>query len=77
MKKWVNISVPEDVKRRLMERKGNQTWGDYLLDLAKTGETAKRKEAYRKLRELLTEEDFENMRESSRKFREEFTLDRE
>jgi len=58
----------------LEESKGDREWGEYLLDLVEEIEKMRRLEAFRKLRELLTKEDFENMRESSRRFREEFKL---
>jgi len=58
----------------LEESKGDREWGEYLLDLVEEIEEMRRREAFRKLRELLTKEDYENMRESSRKFREEFKL---
>ncbi len=74
MNRYSTISVPEDVKTRLEESKGDREWGEYLLDLVEEIEERRRLEAFRKLRELLTKEDYENMRESSRSFREEFKL---
>ena len=56
------------------ESKGEMEWGEYLTSLVNEIEQYKRKEAFRKLRELLTPEDYENMRESSRLFRKEFKL---
>ncbi len=49
-------------------------WGEYLLKIVEAAEEAKRQQAYKRLRELLTDEDLENIRESSRIFREEFKL---
>lgn len=33
MRKYAKIRVPAEVKAELQKRKGNQTWGNYLLDL--------------------------------------------
>ncbi len=74
MSKYSTISVPEEVKARLEESKGDLEWGEYLLKIVEAAEEAKRQQAYKRLRELLTDEDLENIRESSRIFREEFKL---
>lgn len=74
MSKYSTISVPEEIKARLEESKGDLEWGEYLLRIVEAAEEAKRQQAYRKLRELLTDEDLENIRTSSKKFREEFKL---
>lgn len=74
MNRYSTISVPEEVKARLEESKGDMEWGEYLLELVEEAENAKRQRAYRELRKLLSDEDIENIRESSRKFREEFKL---
>lgn len=74
MVRLTTISVPEAVKSRLEKLKGNREWGEYLIWLVETVEEAKRQRSYKKLRDLLNDEDIENIRDSSKRFREEFII---
>jgi c-di-GMP-related signal transduction protein len=74
MSKYSTISVPEEVKAALEKRKGDKDWGQYLLELYEAAEEEKRRRALEKMREILTEEDYDNMRRSSEEFRERFKL---
>lgn len=74
MNRYSTISVPEEVKAALEKRKGDKDWGQYLLELYDVAEKEKRRRAFEKMREMLTEEDYENMRRSSEEFRERLKL---
>lgn len=74
MSKYATISVPVEVKKRLEEMKGDKEWGEFLLDSCTEGQRLKGKKAFEELRHLLTEEDLENIRKSSKEFRENFKL---
>jgi len=74
MSRYSTISVPEEVKAALEKRKGDKDWGQYLLELYEAAEEEKRRRALEKMRDMLTEEDYENMRRSSEEFRERFKL---
>ncbi|MCK4318374.1 hypothetical protein KAW53_06385 [Candidatus Bathyarchaeota archaeon] len=74
MGKYSTISVPEDVKTILEKRKGDKEWGEYLIEIYEAAEEERRRRAFEKMREMLTEEDYENMRRSSEEFRERFKL---
>jgi len=74
MGKYSTISVPEDVKAILGKRKGDKEWGEYLIEIYEAAEEERRRRAFEKIREMLTEEDYENMRRSSEEFRERFRL---
>jgi c-di-GMP-related signal transduction protein len=74
MSRYSTISVPEEVKAALEKRKGDKDWGQYLLELYEAAEEEKRRRAFEKMRDMLTEEDYENMRRSSEEFRERFKL---
>jgi predicted CopG family antitoxin len=70
MVKYSTISVPEEVKQTLEKNKGDKEWGEYLLDLYQKAEEEQRHRAIERISEILSEEDFENMRKSSTRFRE-------
>ena len=72
MSRYSTISVPEEVKAALEKRKGDKDWGQYLLELYEVAEEEKRRRALEKMHEILTEEDYDNMRRSSEEFRERF-----
>jgi Putative antitoxin len=72
--KYVTISVPLEVKKRLEELKGEKEWGEFLLETVTEGQRLKSKKALEELRKLLTKEDLMAMRESSKEFRENFKL---
>jgi len=74
MSKYSTISVPEKIKQTLEENKGERDWGEYLLELYTKAEEEKKKQALEKISSLLTEEDFEKMKKSSEKFREDFVI---
>ncbi|MBN2334850.1 hypothetical protein JXL21_04775 [Candidatus Bathyarchaeota archaeon] len=74
MSRYSTISVPPEVKETLEKGKGKKDWGQYLLELYETAEEERRRHSLEKIRELLTEEDYENMRRSSKEFRERFKL---
>ena len=74
MSKYATISVPVEVKKRLEEMKGDKEWGEFLLDSCTEGQRFKGKKAFEELRKLLTDEDLEARRISSKEFRENFKL---
>jgi len=74
LRKYATISVPVEVKRILEKAKGKQEWGKFLLALYAEVNKMKREKAFEELTEILTEEDFKAIVESSREFRERFAL---
>ena len=74
LSKYATISVPVEVKKRLEELKGDKDWGEFLLETCSEGQQAKSKKALKELRQLLSDEDLEAIRESSKEFRENFKL---
>jgi len=72
--KYATISVPTDVKKVLERVKGQREWGEFLLDLYGEGKRLRSKRAFEELANVLTEEDFKSIVESSRDFRERFAL---
>jgi len=74
MSKYATISVPKEVKARLEKIKGDKEWGDFLIEMCTEGQRLKGKNAFEELRQLLTKEDREAIRKSSREFRENFEL---
>jgi predicted CopG family antitoxin len=74
MAKYSTISVPEEIKEALEQNKGNKEWGEYLMELYKKAEEERKRQAFTKLTDILSDEDYENMKKSSEKFREEFKL---
>jgi hypothetical protein len=72
MSKYATISVPIEVKKELEEMKGEKEWGEFLLENCKEGHKVKGKKALEELRKILTKEDLENIRQSSKEFRENF-----
>ncbi len=74
MSKYVTISVPVEVKKRLEELKGEKEWGEFLLNMCTESQQLKGRKAFEELRKLLTKKDLEVMRESSKDFRENFKL---
>jgi hypothetical protein len=76
MRKYAKIRVPAQIKAQLQKGKGNQTWGNYLKELNTEHRLLKSKKAFQELTSLLTEDDVKAMAESSKKFRENFTLSR-
>ncbi len=74
MGKYATISVPVNVKKRLEKAKGDKEWGDFLLELYTERSLLKSKRAFEELASALHPEDLQSMAESSREFREKFTL---
>ncbi len=74
LSKYATISVPVEIKKRLEELKGDKEWGEFFLDLCTENQRLKGKKAFEELRELLTDEDLEAIRKSSKEFRENFKL---
>ncbi len=70
----MTISVRVDVKKQLEELKGDKDWSDFLLESCVETRQLKGKKAFEELRKLLTKEDLETIRESSKEFRENFKL---
>jgi hypothetical protein len=74
LSKYATISVPIEVKVRLEKAKGEKEWGEFLLEMCTEVQRLKGKKAFEDLRQLLSEEDLEAIRESSKEFRENFKL---
>ncbi len=74
MGKYATISVPAEVKRVLEEVKGEDEWGNFLLNLYTEAKMLRSVKAFEQLAETLTEEDLKAILESSREFRERFSL---
>jgi len=67
---YTTISVPDDVKKALEKAKGDREWGEFLLELYREADRARRVRAFEKLVEVLSPEEVEKVSESSRRFRE-------
>jgi hypothetical protein len=74
MSNYSTISVPKKVKQVLEKDKGDRDWGEYLLSLYDEAKAEKRARAFKKLRELLSEDDLERILEESRLFRRGFAF---
>jgi len=74
MGKYTTISVPAEVKRQLKMLKKDKTWGCFLLESATEWQRIKGERAFKELRALLSDEDLEAIRKSSREFRKNFVL---
>ncbi|RSN67750.1 hypothetical protein D9Q81_08145 [Candidatus Korarchaeum cryptofilum] len=74
MMTYTTIPVKREVKERLEKFKGEREWSDFLNDLIDEVIRVKREESFRKLREL-TLKHLDEIEESHRKFRREFSLD--
>jgi predicted CopG family antitoxin len=74
MSKYVTISVPADVKKRLEKAKGNREWGEFLLELYTERDILKSKKAFNELVCMLEEKDLKVISKSTEEFREKFTL---
>jgi len=74
LSRYQTISVPVEVKATLEKAKGEKEWGTYLLDLYAAAEEAKKERALRRLRELLTDKDLEEIAENAEEFRENLRL---
>lgn len=74
LSKYATISVPVEVKKRLEKAKGKKEWGTFLLEMCTETQRQKSKKAFDEMTKLLTEDDLNAIEESSREFREKFTL---
>ena len=74
MSNYSTVSIPKRVKQVLEMDKGDRDWGEYLLSLYEEAKAKKREKAFKKLRELLTEDDLEKILEESRLFRRGFAF---
>jgi predicted CopG family antitoxin len=72
--KYVTISVPAEIKKVLEEAKGENEWGEFLLNLYAEVKRLRSEEAFKQLARTLTDEDLKATIESSREFRERFAL---
>lgn len=69
MSRYSTISVPEEVKRTLERAKGEKGWGPFLLELYNEADEARRRGAFKRLAEKLSDEDLESVIRSSEEFR--------
>lgn len=74
MGKYVTISVPADIKKVLEEAKGENEWGEFLLNLYAEVKRLKSEEAFKQLAKTLTDEDMKAIIESSKEFRKRFAF---
>ncbi|MCK4439802.1 hypothetical protein KAU85_02345 [Candidatus Bathyarchaeota archaeon] len=74
MGKYATISVPAEIKKVLEEAKGENEWGEFLLNLYAEVKRLRSEEAFKKLARTLTDEDLRVIVESSREFRERFAF---
>ena len=75
MTHYVTISISKEVKDFLEKlKRPNEDWSTFLFRLANEYLELKRKEAFNKLSQLLTDEDLRNIEESMKEFRRNFKL---
>ena len=74
MRKYANISVPVEVKQQLKLLKGNKTWSEFLTESCNGYKQLRGRQALKELRQILSEEDLEAIRQSSKEFREKFVF---
>ncbi len=70
----MTISVPVDIKKVLEEAKGENEWGEFLLNLYAEVKRLRSEEAFKQLAQTLTDEDLKAIIESSKEFRERFAF---
>jgi len=70
LRKYATISVPAEVKRVLEAAKGEDEWGEFLLNLYAEAKRLRSEEAFQRLTSTLTEEDLKTILESAKDFRE-------
>jgi predicted CopG family antitoxin len=71
---YTTIPVKREIKERLEKFKGEREWSSFLNDLINEVIRVRREESFRKLRELSLKH-LDEIEESHRKFRREFSLD--
>ncbi len=72
--KYATISVPVEVKKCLEKAKGNKPWGEFLLEMCTEQQRLKGEKAFKELTRLLSKEDLKAIVESSKEFRDQFSL---
>ena len=72
--RYVTISVPINVKKKLEKLKGDLEWGEFLMKLCEEYERLKREKAFRELISILSDADLKRIEEESKKFRRGFIL---
>lgn len=70
----MTISVPADIKKVLEEAKGENEWGEFLLNMYAEVKRLRSEEAFKQLAGTLTDEDLKAIIESSKEFRERFAF---
>ena len=71
-KEYATISVPKWVKKVLEKGKRGRDWGEYLYNFYMENERWRRLEAFNKLKEILSKEEINNVKKSSKEFRDRF-----
>ncbi len=74
LRKYATISVLREVKEILEKDKKEKDWSEYLLELYRYASIYKKRKAFEELRRLLSPEDLEAIKRSSKEFRERFRL---
>ena len=74
LNKYVTISVPVEVKKRMERLKGNMGWGEFLLKLCEEYERLKREKKFRELVKVFEGLNIEHVEKESKLFRENFVL---
>ncbi len=74
MGRYATISVLREVKELLEKEKGSQDWSEFLLRLYREARTLRARKAFEELRQLLSEENLEEVIKSSKEFRGGFRL---
>jgi len=70
----VTISVPAEIKKVLEKAKGENEWGEFLLNMYAEVKRLRSEEAFKQLAQTLTDEDLKAIIESSKEFRERFAF---
>jgi predicted CopG family antitoxin len=70
----VTISVPADIKKTLEKAKGDNEWGEFLLNMYAEVKRLRSEDAFKQLARTLTDEDLSAIIKSSREFRERFAF---
>ena len=74
MMTYTTIPVKREVKKRLEHLKGDKDWSDFLNELVEEVEEIRREKAFKELREEVLPY-LDEVEESRRRFRREFSLD--
>ena len=70
----MTISVPAEIKKVLEKAKGENEWGEFLLNMYAEVKRLRSEEAFKQLAQTLTDEDLKAIIESSKEFRERFAF---